>query len=252
MKPSFAIFCTTALLMGGCGSSNRMGSLEKTLEGAVIDHNGNAVNASYALNTNHLLLYFSAHWCPPCRAFTPELVKFYNQNNGGQLFQVLLISNDHTDQEMQAYVRGAKMPWPAVVYHSEARKILNNHYSGQGIPRLVLLDSAGEIVADSFKGKTYLGPNHVLEELAKLLDERERDPAGLSKATGAPLATPEKFKRLYKIDGFGSGAAGNMAFINGKVTQQGAELDTGVVVENITGTYVEISFEGNRYRLKPE
>jgi len=22
-------------------------------------------------------LYFSAHWCPPCRAFTPELLKEY-------------------------------------------------------------------------------------------------------------------------------------------------------------------------------
>ena len=25
-----------------------------------------------------LLLYFSAHWCPPCKRFTPELVKFFD------------------------------------------------------------------------------------------------------------------------------------------------------------------------------
>src|SRR6476620_6397892 len=24
-------------------------------------------------------LYFSAHWCPPCRKFTPQLVAYYNQ-----------------------------------------------------------------------------------------------------------------------------------------------------------------------------
>ena len=28
-------------------------------------------------------LYFSAHWCPPCRGFTPQLGKFYDQIKDG-------------------------------------------------------------------------------------------------------------------------------------------------------------------------
>ena len=32
-------------------------------------------------NCEVIALYFSAHWCPPCKAFTPVLAEFYNQAN---------------------------------------------------------------------------------------------------------------------------------------------------------------------------
>ena len=28
-----------------------------------------------------ILIYFSAHWCPPCRGFTPVLTDFYKVCN---------------------------------------------------------------------------------------------------------------------------------------------------------------------------
>jgi nucleoredoxin len=30
-------------------------------------------------------LYFSAHWCPPCRGFTPALAKFFKAANSDNL-----------------------------------------------------------------------------------------------------------------------------------------------------------------------
>jgi nucleoredoxin len=40
---------------------------------------GTAVSADQALSSKKVVLfYFSAHWCPPCRAFTPLLKDFYD------------------------------------------------------------------------------------------------------------------------------------------------------------------------------
>ncbi|XP_049794656.1 nucleoredoxin-like [Schistocerca nitens] len=40
-------------------------------------------------------LYFSAHWCPPCKAFTPQLVETYHKVRArGHRFQVIFVSSD--------------------------------------------------------------------------------------------------------------------------------------------------------------
>lgn len=35
-----------------------------------------------------VLIYFSAHWCPPCRAFTPVLKDFYEVHSIIKLIDV--------------------------------------------------------------------------------------------------------------------------------------------------------------------
>ena len=39
-------------------------------------------------------LYFSAHWCPPCRGFTPELAKWYKQARDSKQFNFYMIYMD--------------------------------------------------------------------------------------------------------------------------------------------------------------
>ena len=44
----------------------------------LIRSDGSKVKANEALSDKKIVaLYFSAHWCPPCRGFTPVLKKFY-------------------------------------------------------------------------------------------------------------------------------------------------------------------------------
>ena len=251
MTRPFAILSSLALLLAGCGGGSLGPNLEKTLEDAVIDARNQPVTTAQVLNADLLLLYFSAHWCPPCRAFTPKLVDFHAQNHGGQLFQVLFISNDRTEKDMLAYMRAMKMPWPGVVFHSEAAKKLNKTYSGAGIPRLVLVNRAGAVLADSYKGKNYVGPQVVLKALEDRLANRGIDPPGAAEETADTLPTPEKLAKKYKIDGFGQGARQNIAIINGNFTAQGDELEPGVVVERIEKSHVVVLHEGNRYLLYP-
>ena len=61
----------------------------------LVDKDGGSFRASERLAGKVKLLYFSAHWCPPCRGFTPELVKAYAKlKAAGRNFEVVFISSD--------------------------------------------------------------------------------------------------------------------------------------------------------------
>lgn len=65
-------------------------------------------------------LYFSAHWCPPCRGFTPTLIGFYKTmqaNNQG--FEVIYVSLDRDCASFNEYY--GSMPWYTIPYEDEAR-----------------------------------------------------------------------------------------------------------------------------------
>jgi hypothetical protein len=55
----------------------------------------------------------------------------------------------------------------------------------------------------------------------------------------------------YEIAGLAMGKAGYMAIINGRPVRTGDALDPGVVVEEVTGEYVDLSIHGDIYRFYP-
>jgi len=116
-------------------------------------------------DAKRILVYFSASWCPPCRAFTPDLVTYYRSHQGGTAFQLLFVSSDQSAGAMYDYMHNDAMPWWGVAYHSVSAKSLVSSYAGPGIPCLVLLDGQGHVLADSFVDGRYVGPREVLKAL---------------------------------------------------------------------------------------
>ena len=90
-------------------------------------------------------LYFSAHWCPPCKGFTPILTSTYNTLRGaGSKFEVVFVSSDNSKEEFDHYF--GEMPWKAVEFTQEKTMKLGEKYGVRGIPSLIILDKKGNIV----------------------------------------------------------------------------------------------------------
>lgn len=98
-------------------------------------------------------IYFSAHWCPPCRGFTPVLVKTYNELAAAdKAFEIVFVSFDRSADAMVGYIKETKMPWLAVPYESPLRDALAKKYGVRGIPTLVIVDDKGNTVSENARG----------------------------------------------------------------------------------------------------
>lgn len=138
----------------------------------LVNANGKPVPVATAFGNNRLIgLYFSAHWCGPCRGFTPELVKFYKEcRKHRKSLEIVFISSDKTKQDMKGYMHEMNMPWLAMPFDSQKAVSIRHKYQIAGIPMLVILDQFGRVVSSNGRwdvvllgGKAYdcwLAPNY--------------------------------------------------------------------------------------------
>src|SRR6266404_871346 len=144
-------------------------AISQFLKGDLVQwRNGGVVRADDTALANKKLIafYFSAHWCGPCRKFTPQLVEYYNRVAPQHPeFEIIFYSFDKSATAMEAYMRETNMPWPAIDYQKLADKEVLKKSAGDGIPSLVLVDAAGKLISSSYAGKQYLGPAKVLVDL---------------------------------------------------------------------------------------
>jgi len=102
-------------------------------------------------------IYFSAHWCPPCRGFTPELAKSYKNSLQSKGMEIIFVSSDRSEKDFQSYYK--EMPWLAVPYsRRDVHQSLNKKFKVQGIPTLVILDNAGQVITQDGRSKVSSDP----------------------------------------------------------------------------------------------
>lgn len=143
---------------------------KELIEGKLVAVAGKRVSKfEMAAEPQYYAFYFSASWCGPCKAFTPKLISFYNENPGSKkTFEVIFMSRDNSEGDMEDYMKEDQMPWPAVRYRDADRIDEITKYRGNGIPCLVLVDRQGKVIADSYVNGQYMGPTSVMEKMGEL------------------------------------------------------------------------------------
>ena len=92
-------------------------------------------------------LYFSAHWCPPCRNFTPKLKNFYEVVNKNQKqIEIIFVTSDKSEAEFNGYF--GSMPWISIPFKDESIDNLKQTFEVMGIPTFLVFNSEGKLIDD--------------------------------------------------------------------------------------------------------
>mmetsp|Transcript_19040 Transcript_19040/g.42851 ORF Transcript_19040/g.42851 Transcript_19040/m.42851 type:complete len:285 (-) Transcript_19040:265-1119(-) len=105
-------------------------------------------------------LYFSAHWCPPCRGFTPQLAEWYTKSLKAKGLEVVFVSSDRDEASFKEYFK--EMPWLALKYSDRKLKDqLSSMFGVNGIPSLVIVGPDGATITREGRGVVASDPEGV-------------------------------------------------------------------------------------------
>ena len=112
-------------------------------------------------------VYFSAHWCPPCRGFTPVLTKFYNEvNANGKKLEIVFGSIDQSEDQFNEYF--GEMPWVAIPFGDPKIRGTMDALGIQGIPNLKVFKKDGTVTdIDGRSDVQGTGPSVISDWIAK-------------------------------------------------------------------------------------
>lgn len=99
----------------------------------------------------YVAFYFSAHYCGPCRRFTPLFSVLYEDQPEKQM-EVVFVSQDSTNKEFTEYYE--TMPWLALSHGCSQIETLATECEVAGIPQVSVFDvETGKLVMQDARPK---------------------------------------------------------------------------------------------------
>ncbi|CAG0888010.1 unnamed protein product [Cyprideis torosa] len=139
----------------------------------LVKKDGTCISSSEALDKKKLVgFYFSAHWCPPCRQFTPVLAQFYEvpfitevHSEDEDCLEIIFVSSDRSAGDMKSYMDESHGDWLAIPHGDGAVGKLMKGFEVRGIPKLVIVVKDKVVTLEGREGVTRMGPVVIKEWL---------------------------------------------------------------------------------------
>lgn len=136
--------------------------IENLRSGKVLGSGAEEMDGS-SIDAPIIAFYFSAHWCPPCRNFTPVLAEWYlEQNQSGKNIEVVFVTCDRDDASFKSYF--SSMPWVALPFGDSRSQTFKSDMGCQGIPYLVVYKRDGTLVTKDGRGDVSSNGNECLKK----------------------------------------------------------------------------------------
>ena len=142
-------------------SAKLSSGMAELLPSRILNNKGKSVSSS-ELAGKVVGFYFSAHWCPPCRAFTPSLVDFRDKNNDD--FEVVFVSSDRSPDAQMSYMEEANMKWYTLEHRSQDANKLSQKFGIRGIPALIIVSPDGETITTNGRGEVSSNPSQAIKK----------------------------------------------------------------------------------------